>query len=137
MSSRLRPILLRQRDTVADILRSSREFMEYSEPIDIARLEDLMKQRTRQIQLLEQLEKERHQLLGEGDELDTTLQPLQAEILEALKILVALDDHLGELVFNTQLQLTNNLAFAPRFVNLGRNAVEEYHRANRVVDITR
>jgi len=111
--------------------------MEYSEPVDIARLEELMKQRIGQIQLLEQLENERSQLLGEGDELDTTLQPLQAEIREALKTLTAFDDRLKEVVFNAQLQLTNNLAFAPKFINLKQNAVEEHHRANRVVDITR
>ncbi|UCD38493.1 MAG: hypothetical protein JSW54_03170 [Fidelibacterota bacterium] len=137
MTSRLRQILLQQRDAVADILHASQAVAAESGELSAARLEELLRHRAEYVQIIEQLESERQELIKGNNGMDTTLQPLQKEIQEALQTLAALDKHLSDMVFKAQLELTNNLAFAPKFVNLGRNAAEKPHTRSRVVDITR
>lgn len=137
MESRLRQILLQQRDAVADILCFSQKFMDQPEHFSIDRLEDLLEHRAGQVRLIEQLEDERRRLMGEDNELNASLQPFHGEIQEALDTLVALDDRLKEMIFNAQLQLTNNMAFTPKFVNLRANVTNEYNASSRVLDIMR
>ncbi len=137
MESRLRQILLQQRDAVADILCSSQKFVDQPEHFSIDRLEDLLEHRAGQVRLIEQLEVERRRLMGEDNELNASLQPFHGEIQEALDTLVDLDDRLKEMIFNAQLQLTNNMAFTPKFVNLKGNVTDEYNASSRVLDIMR
>lgn len=137
MGHRLREILLQQREAVGDILRASQEFVEQSEHFEIRRLEQLFQQRAEQIQLIERLEDERRQLTGDVNGSDVILQPLQADIQEALSVLTTFDDRLKDMVFNRQLQLINNMAFTPKFLNLNQNKPSDRHPARRVVDITR
>ena len=137
MESRLRQILLQQRDAVADILCSSQKFMDQPEHFSIDRLEDLLEHRAGQVRLIEQLEDERRRLMGEDNELNASLQPFHGEIQETVDTLAALDDRLKEMIFNAQLQLTNNMAFTPKFVNLRANVTNEYNASSRVLDIMR
>ena len=133
----MRQILLQQRDAVADILRSSQEFMNQPEQFSTDRLEDLLEHRAGRVQLIEQLEDERRRLMGEDNELNASLQPFHGEIQEALDTLAALDDRLKEMIFNAQLQLTNSMAFTPKFINLGENAASKHYAYSRVLDIMR
>ena len=137
MESRLRQILLQQRDAVADILRSSQEFMNQPEQFSTDRIEDLLEHRAGRVQLIEQLEDERRRLMGEDNELNASLQPFYGEIQEALDTLAALDNSLKEMIFNAQLQLTNSMAFTPKFINLGENAASKHYAYSRVLDIMR
>ena len=111
--------------------------MNQSEQLSIDRLEELLHHRSGQVKIIEQLEDERRRLMGDDREWSASLQPLHAEIQEALLTLAAFDDRLKEMIFSAQLKLTNNMAFAPRFVNLEANAANDYHASNRVLDITR
>ncbi|MBA7655338.1 hypothetical protein ES703_63242 [subsurface metagenome] len=133
----MRQILLQQRDAVADILRSSQEFINQPEQFSTDRLEALLEHRAGRVQLIEQLEDERRRLMGEDNELNASLQPFHEEIQETVDTLAALDDRLKEMIFNAQLQLTNNMAFTPKFVNLRANVTNEYNASSRVLDITR
>jgi len=137
MESRLRQILLQQRDAVADILRSSQKFMNQPEQFSTDRLEDLLEHRAGRVQLIEQLEDERRRLMGEDNELNASLQPFYGEIQEALDTLAALDNSLKEMIFNAQLQLTNSMAFTPKFINLAKNAANGHYAYSRVLDIMR
>lgn len=137
MESRLRQILLQQRDVVTDIMRFSQEFINQPEHFSIGRLEELMEHRVGQVQLIEQLEEERRRLMGDDSELKASLQPFHGEIQEALGTLAATDDRLQEMIFKAQLQLTNNMAFTPKFVNLRANAMKDHNASSRVLDITR
>lgn len=111
--------------------------MDQPEHFSIDRLEELLEHRAGQVQLIEQLEDERRRLMGEDNELNASLQPFHGEIQEALDTLVVLDDRLKEMIFNAQLQLTNNMAFTPKFVNLRANVTNEYNASSRVLDIMR
>ncbi len=137
MESRLRHILLQQRDAVADILCFSQKFMDQPEHFSIDRFEDLLEHRAGQVRLIEQLEDERRQLMGEDNELNASLQPFHEEIQETVDTLAALDDRLKEMIFNAQLQITNNMAFTPKFVNLRVNVTNECNASSRVLDIMR
>ena len=137
IESRLRQILLQQRDAVADILRYSQEFMNQPEQFSPDRLEDLLEHRAGQVQLIEQLEDERRRQMGEDNELNASLQPLHGEIQEALDMLAALDSRLKEMLFDAQLQLTNSMAFTPKFIKFGENAAGKHYANSRVLDITR
>ena len=135
--SRLRQVLLQQRDAVADILHSSQKFINRPDGFSIDRLEDLLKNRVEQVQLVEQLEENRRRLMGGNNELKASLQPFHREIQKALDTLTALDDRLKEMIFGAQLQLINNMAFTPKFVNLGASATRKHYASNRVLDIMR
>lgn len=135
--SHLHRILLQQREAVAAVLRSSQEFLNRQEDFSVERFEQLIKHRAEQVQLIERLEDERRQIMEQVDGLDATLQPIQADIQECLSALAALDDCLKDVVFKRQLQLINNMAFTPKFVNFSGNAPEERRAASRVVDIMR
>jgi len=137
MGSRLRQILLQQRDAVADILHSSQKFMNQPEQFNTDRLEDLLEHRAGRVQLIEQLEDERRRLMGEDKELNASLQPFHGEIQEALDTLAALDNSLKEMIFNAQLQLTNSMAFTPKFINLGQSVASKHYAYSRVLDIMR
>ena len=137
MESRLRLALLQQRDAVADILCSSQKFMDQPEHFSIDRLEELLEHRAGQVRLIEQLEDERRRLMGEDNELNASLQPFHEEIQETVDTLAALDDRLKEMIFNAQLQITNNMAFTPKFVNLKVSVTNEYNASSRVLDIMR
>ncbi|UCH61697.1 MAG: hypothetical protein JSU77_07720 [Fidelibacterota bacterium] len=137
MESRLRQVLLQQRDAVADILCYSQKFMDQSEQFSTDQLEDLLEHRTGRVHLIEQLEDERHRLMGKNTELEASLRPLYDEIQDALDELAALDNRLKEMIFDAQLRLTNNMAFTPKFINLRQSAANGHYAYNRVLDLMR
>ncbi len=133
----MQQVLLQQRDAVAEIVHTSREFINQPEHFSIKRLEELMQHRAEQVEVIEQLEAERARLAGEDNPVDLALQPLCGEIQGALSEVAILDDKLRGMVFEARLNLTNSMAFAPRFVNLRANAARERNASSRVLDITR
>ena len=137
IESRLRQILLQQRDAVADILHSSQKFIDQPEQFSTDRIEALLEHRAGRVQLIEHLEDERRRLMGEDKELNASLQHFHGEIQEALDMLTALDERMKEMIFNAQLQLTNSMAFTPKFINLAENAASKYYANSRVLDIMR
>jgi hypothetical protein len=136
-NSHMRQILLQQYDAVVEIVNVSQKLLDQPRPDNVAHFEDLLSYRSEQVRIIEKLEAERLQLMGPDQEMDKSMQPIQEEIQEALGLLALLDNRLQEMVFSAQLRITNNLAFGPKFVNLGRNAAHVHHSASRVVDITR
>ena len=96
-----------------------------------------MEHRAGRVQLIEQLEDERGQLMGEDNKLNASLQPFHGEIQEALDTLTGLDERMKEMIFKAQLQLTNSMAFTPKFINLAENAASKYYSNSRVLDIMR
>ena len=133
----MQQILLQQRDAVAEIVHTSQEFIDQPEHFSIKRLEELMKHRTEQVEIIEQLEAERARLVGDGNPVDSALQPLCGEIQGALNDVAILDNRLKGMVFEARLKITNSMAFAPGFVNLRANAAREHNASRRVLDITR
>jgi hypothetical protein len=75
--------------------------------------------------------------MGEDKELNASLQPFHGEIQEALDTLTGLDERMKEMIFKAQLQLTNSMAFTPKFINLAQNAANKYYANSRVLDIMR
>lgn len=136
-SSRLRQVLLQQHDAVIEIVDASQKLLDQPKHASVAEFEDLLSYRSKQVQIIEKLEAERQKLMGADQEMDESVQPLQEAIQEALGLLALLDNRLQEMVFSAQLRITNNLAFRPKFVNLGRNAAHVRPAVSRVVDITR
>ena len=137
MASGLQQVLLQQRDAVAEIVRTSQEFIDQPEHFSIKRLEELMKHRAGQVEIIEVLEAERARLLGDDNPVDSALQPLCGEIQGALNEVATLDDKIKGMVFEARLKLTNSMAFAPGFVNLRANVAREHNASSRVLDITR
>lgn len=136
LRSRLRHILLKQRDAVTDILRTSQEWLDGTN-FNIERLESLLEHRAAQVQFIERLEEERRRLIQEYDQQDETLRPLEQEIQSSLDILATMDNRLRSILFDAQLRLINNMAFASKFVNLNQDTAEGHQPVSRVVDITR
>jgi len=133
----LQQVLLQQRDAVAEIVRTSQEFIDQPEHFSIKRLEVLMQHRAEQVEVIEQLETERARLAGDHNPVDSALQPLCGEIQGALNEVAILDDKLKGMVFHARLKITNSMAFAPGFVNLRANAARGHNASSRVLDITR
>ena len=135
--SHLRQILLDQRDAIEDILRNSQALLDDHEGAFLSRLENLMTRRAHQVSRIEDLESRRLRVADGSGMLDASLSPIYRDIQESLATLAGMDSRLQSLIFDAQLQLINNMAFTPRFVNFDGNATEESHTNSRVVDVMR
>lgn len=137
INGRIKEILQQQKEAVGIVLRASQKITLVSNKVDIDELEGLLKTRSEQMTIIEQLEQERQDLMDESVVEDEAIQQLRNEIQESLFMLAGIDDHIENMVFRAKLRLTNSMAFSPKFINLGENAAEGYHAPKRVVDIVR
>ncbi|MCH7496803.1 MAG: hypothetical protein IH971_03000 [Candidatus Marinimicrobia bacterium] len=135
--SHLRQILLDQRAALEDILRRSQALLDDPDDVFLDRLEDLMTHRAQQVNRIKKLESRRSRLADKRSMLDPSLSPIYRDIQASLATLAGMDSRLQSLIFDAQLELINNMAFTPRFVNLDGDATEEYHTKSRVVNVTR
>lgn len=136
---RLRQILVDQLAAVEDILRRSQDLLDShgDHEVFVDQIEELMAYRAGQVIQVEDLEGQRRELLGSQGQLDASLGPIHQQIQDSLALLASMDARLRNLIFDAQLQIINNMAFTPEFVNFGASATEDYRGGNRVVNVTR
>lgn len=137
IKDRIMEILTQQKEAVGIVLRASQRITTASNRVDIDELEALLKIRSEQVMIIEQLEQERQVLMDESAVEEEATHQLLREIQENLFMLAGVDDHIESMVFRAKLRLTNSMAFSPKFINLDGNAAEGYQAPKRVVDIVR
>ncbi len=130
-------VLRAEEETVRELVIISRGLTDRSGGLNIAAVEELIRQRATGVEQIAQLEEERRLLLSASDASDGEVRNYHRRIRESLDALMALDKDLEDSLRRAQYKAINNVASAPKYLNFRPITPTEQSPDSRVVDVIR
>ncbi len=110
-------ILEEQRAVVEQLVVVTSDLLGSTAEPDLDQLEQLVKYRAEQIGIVAALESERRELAKELVDNNIDLNRKREKIRAKLELLARHDQNLTEIIRRARLQIINNMAFIPEYIN--------------------
>ena len=134
-TQRMCAILEEQRAVVEQLVAVTSDLLDSPAEPDIEQLEQLVKYRAEQIRIIAALESERRELGQEliGNNID--LSRKREKIRTKLDLLARHDHNLTEMMRRARLQIINNMAFIPEYINFRGKTAAGHQIGRPAVDL--